>query len=102
MKRYNIEGVVPWSKIVRQRRMKFIGHILRLDSETPIRKALRKCFTNNKFKQGRPKTTWIRMIYNDFSRILGSNRLDIDFLTKLTDVAKDREKFDNTVKSLME
>lgn len=82
--------------------MKFVGHILRLDEDTPVRRAPSECYTNNKFKQGRPKTTWIRSVYNDFRSELGSNKLDIDFLNSLANLAKDRKQFNNVVKSLME
>ena len=66
---YKMKGITAWSKTIKHRRLKFAGHILRLDRETPIREALTKCLTDNKFKQGRPKTTWIRTIYNDFNSI---------------------------------
>ena len=99
---YKIKGITPWSQIIKQRRLKFVGHILRLDNETPIKKAIIECVTEYKLKQGRPKTTWIRTIYNDFNKIIGSNHLNIDFINKLTEITKDKEKFNNIVKSLME
>ena len=38
-KLYEMTKTIPWSKTIRNRRMRFLGHILRLPENTPVRKA---------------------------------------------------------------
>ena len=96
-----IEGTIAWSKVIRHRRLNFVGHIFRLDVETPVRKAINECFVGYKSKRGRPKTTWLKTIFNDFKNITESNKLDIQFIEKLAEISADRKTFNGIVKRLM-
>lgn len=60
---YEITKETKWSKIIKQRRISWLGHLLRLDNETPAKKALDYTLnTQMKRKRGRPKLDWISMI----------------------------------------
>ena len=49
---------VPRSKTTNKRKLTWFGHLLRLSSETPARKALRIYKTSAKKPTGKPKTNW--------------------------------------------
>ena len=59
----------PWSQTIRRRRMKFLGHVMRLDENTPVRRAIDEAFKINKNKVGRPYHTWLHTIQNDLKLI---------------------------------
>jgi hypothetical protein len=44
------------------RRLKFFGHVCRLPSDTPARKALEESLRPAKRPKGRPKTTYISVL----------------------------------------
>ena len=97
---YNKYKIEPWNITIKRRRLKFIGHILRLNYQTPARKAITECFSEYKLKRGRPKTTWVRTIHNDFKDIINYNT-NTEFLRKLTEIAEDRNRYNLTIKRLM-
>ncbi len=51
-----------WSKIIRQRRISWLGHLLRLDDNTPAKQALDYALKPVTRKRGRPKLNWLGMI----------------------------------------
>ena len=59
-------GVEKWSSIVKKRRLLWLGHLLRLDEETPAKKALVEYLRKVKRKCGRRKTYWIDIIKSGF------------------------------------
>ncbi len=62
---YQLTETTPWSRKIKERRLKWLGHLLRLPTETPARKALEECLRPSKRPQGRPKTTWISQVNED-------------------------------------
>jgi hypothetical protein len=62
---YRRTRVRPWSVVVKERRLRFLGHVLRLNSDAPARQSLQEALKPAKRKQGRPKLTWIQQIRND-------------------------------------
>ena len=46
----------PWSETMKIRSLKFLEYLLRLDLQTPARKALEKCFKLTLRDPGRPVT----------------------------------------------
>ena len=42
--------------------MRWFGHLMRMNQETPARLALREAQKPSKNPRGRPKTTWIKMM----------------------------------------
>ena len=55
----------PWSKDIKQNRLRLTGHILRLPEETPISRALTEAQKPTKPPRGRQKKTWIKQINSD-------------------------------------
>jgi len=52
----------PWSVKIAKRRLSFFGHVCRLPETTPVKIALREALRPAKNPQGRPKTTYIKVI----------------------------------------
>ena len=61
-KLYKISKAEKWSITIQRRRFTFLGHILRLHTDVPVKQALREYFKAKKNKRGRPPTTWIGTI----------------------------------------
>ena len=59
----------PWSEMIRERRLTWLGHLVRLHLETPAWKAVQEYLTKVKRPQGRPKTTWMQTVGQDLARI---------------------------------
>ena len=59
----------PWSKTIEKKRMKWFGHLIRLDENTLTQKALRVALMQSKRPQGRPKLTWIEMMRKQLQAI---------------------------------
>ena len=57
----------PWSKVIQKRRLKWLGHMMRLDSSTPARKSFNEVNTPVHRRRGRPTTRWIDVIKKDLS-----------------------------------
>ena len=66
---YIITNTEKWSKTVTRRRLNWLGHLMRLDTETPARKALTEFLTPSKHPRGRPKATWLSIIKTDLQKI---------------------------------
>ena len=61
--------ITPWSCTIRIRLLKWLGHLLRLDENTPARKALEESIRPVKRPMGRPKPTWITHIQKDLQNL---------------------------------
>ena len=59
---YMMTNTIPWSNVIRERRIKFLGHILRQQEPTPARQALQEMRKPIKTKIGRPKQTWWALV----------------------------------------
>ena len=68
-KLYKLTKEKPWSQVIRQRRLRFTGHVLRLPEETPVRQALSEYHRPLKRPRGAPKFTWQKNIDNDLRSI---------------------------------
>jgi hypothetical protein len=58
-----------WSAKIRLRRLKWLGHLMRLPEESPARLALQEALEKDKKPQGRPTLTWISMINKELRNI---------------------------------
>ena len=52
---YEKTKIEPWSKTIEKKRIKWFGHLMRLDENTPAQKALRVALMQSKRPRGRPK-----------------------------------------------
>ena len=73
---YEKVGVEKWSVSIRRRRLNWLGHLMRLDERTPVRKALLESLSNVKRKVGRPQLTWIKVIEKDLA-LVGIDIIDV-------------------------
>ena len=48
--------------IIGQRRLAWLGHVIRLNEQTPARQALEYAMQKYKKKRGRPKLTWLKLV----------------------------------------
>lgn len=60
----------PWSEIIRQRRLSWFGHLLRLPSDTPAKQALYESVRKVKKPPGRPQLTWIALMKKELKKVL--------------------------------
>ena len=77
---------------------------MRLNSETPARKALEEYLRNVTGPRKRPKTTWMQTIRQDLKRIY----IQIDFskekqtFSKLFELTQDRNEWSKAVKRVVQ
>ena len=55
----------PWSEVIKNHRMKWYGHLLRLNEKTPTRLALKEAERKVKKPKGGQKLTWMKLIEKD-------------------------------------
>ena len=81
----------PWSKTIEKKRLKWFGHLMRLDENTPARKALSVALIQSKRPRGRPKFTWLELMQKQLQEI----NLKWEEASQL---AKDRKKWKDILK----
>jgi hypothetical protein len=81
----------PWSQTIKQRRLRWLGHLLRLDETTPARRALELFQQPSKKPRGRQQTTWLSTI----SKNLTEKELDLD---RAYQIAQNRFEWRSVVK----
>src|SRR2546425_8800738 len=78
-----------WSEIIQIRRLSWLGHLLRLDQNTPAQIALQEAeIKKGKTEQGN-RLTWIKLIGNDIKNIKEDLHLNDANLIQLTDNRKE-------------
>ena len=93
-KLYTLSEEVPLSQKIKRRRLNLFGHILRLDPETPAKKAIQYYLTPHLRPVGRPPTTWLSVVSKDLANTLNQHRIRTPInrrsLNRLEDLAKNR------------
>jgi len=74
-----------WSKKIKYRRLRFLGHVARLDEKAPAKLALYEALRPCKKPRGRPVTTLLNTLKKDLKNI------DISNLNEAINCAQDRE-----------
>ena len=69
IKRYSMTNTVALIHLVRHRQLKFLGHILRMSKEEPVRRYALYIPTIGKRRPGRPRTPYLNYV----QRLLGDN-----------------------------
>ena len=88
---YKVTKATPWSKNIENRRFSWLGHLMRLDPDTPAREALKKALKYAPGNRGRPPTTWINVVQKDLlKRRIDINLKDGDAIERLEKLAKDK------------
>ena len=102
-KLYRITKAEPWSTVITRRRFTFLGHVLRLHPDTPIKQSLQEVFKPSRKKRGRPPTTWASTIKQDLAKINIQIKLDDPTTIKtLVTIASDRNNWKILKKMLMQ
>ena len=79
-----------WSQVIQSRRMKWLGHLIRMDERAPASIALQELsIKRGKSKKGN-KLTWIKLINNDLKQI--HENLHI-FDSSLFNLTQEREEW---------
>ena len=100
-KLYELTKVTPWSSSIEKRRMSWLGHLMRLDAETPARIALKEALIPEPRKRGRPPATWIKTVQNDLNkRNIEINLSHQNAITKLETLTEDRKNYTKTISML--
>ena len=100
-KLYELTNETPWRDIVEKRRMSWLGHLIRLDPDTPARTALKEALTPAPRKRGRPPATWIKTIQSDLTkRNIDINLSGVNAIPHLEELAEDRKKYRKAVSML--
>ena len=91
-----------WSTTIQRRRLKWLGHLMRLHPETPARLALAEYLRKVKRPKGRPQRTWMELIKHDLKAII---LLDYNkpnkTIEQLTQMAHDRNYWRNIVRRVV-
>lgn len=80
---YKRTGEVKWSKKIKTRRLRWLGHLLRLHMDTPAQVALKESNKTHKKCKGRQKISWNKLIGEDLKSVGINISLDDDTLTRL-------------------
>ena len=91
---YKITNTKPWSETCKERRLTLFGHICRLPDGAPAKLTLFECMKPIKRPVGRPKTTLIKNISNDFKSV-GEN------LQRAVNIAKDKDRYRALLRRVM-
>ena len=93
IKLYEIAKSEPWSVAIKRKRLSFLGHVMRLDPETPARMSISEFLRPVKRPQGRPKKTWMEIVRSDLKEV----NIELDYkkpkeaIDKLVHHAQNRE-----------
>ncbi|XP_071841678.1 uncharacterized protein [Apostichopus japonicus] len=82
---YNETNQTPWSSIVAHRRLRFFGHVARLQEDAPAKVALREALRHTAKPVGRPVTTLLGKIKSQFKDI------NINNFKEAINLAQDRD-----------
>ncbi|PIK59166.1 hypothetical protein BSL78_03912 [Apostichopus japonicus] len=84
---YNETNQTPWSSIVAHRRLRFFGHVARLQEDAPAKIALREALRHTAKPVGRPVTTLLGKIKSQFKDV------NINNFEEAINLAQDRDRW---------
>jgi hypothetical protein len=93
---------LAWHKRIKVRRMRFLGHVMRLHEDTPARQELKEAtYSTKKQKQGNNRT-WVKQVNKDLADLKLSLN-DADLVTLVGDRGLwDRKVVKGTLQCLQE
>ena len=97
---YKKAKIIPWSKIILRRRLSWLGHLIRLPTETPARLALEETLKPSKKCRGRPPNTWLSMIKKDLIELNILTKSDTEdnvFIEKVETLATNRNQWKSLI-----
>ena len=101
---YRITNQQPWSTTIQKRRLSWLGHLMRLNEQTPARRALEE-YSNPEIKRprGKPPITWMAMIRDDLQTInikLNLNKQQ-ETIQKLQQLTSNRQQWKRTSREII-
>ena len=90
---YERSKTKPWSRVVKYRRLSWLGHLLRLHEETPAKQALREHLRPVKRPRGKPKTTWISVVNKDLEIVQNNMKINSETLEHYSKLAENRKEW---------
>ena len=98
---YTRPHVAKWSQVILKQRLRWYGHIQRLDDNTPARHALKEALRPVKKPQGIPTPTWLKQVRNNlidagiqyYYSIDIANLNDTHFHREINVLAQDRDSW---------
>ena len=92
---YKRTELEPWSLTIKKRRLRWLGHLMRLDESTPVRRALEEATRKGgKKKRGNHKT-WVKIVNEDLSKLDPELALSGQ---KLKELVKNRDEWNGMIK----
>ena len=95
---YNRAEVKEWSSEIKKRRLKWLGHLLRLPKEIPTKQAVHQVIPIKR-PRGKPNATWVNLIRKEMAA------LNINFylqnFNQILTLANDRAAWNNLVDRTM-
>ncbi len=88
-KLYKMSGLKRWSDLIRLRRLRFFGHLHRMDESVPARVALEEANRKVRKPRGGQKITWTKMIEKDL-KIPKDNKMKQIRYQEVLDLTQDR------------
>ena len=93
-KLYEKTKEMEWSKKIKLRRFRLLGHVLRLPHNAPVKLSLQESQRRSKSQRQGNRNSWIKQVNKDLSEIdrgwnLGSGEIEL--------LAEDREMWDRSV-----
>lgn len=95
-----------WSKTIQRRRLNWLGHMMRLDEQTPVRLSLTEALSNVHRKVGRPTLTWLKLIQKDLDLVNTNLNIDkttpTEVINRLIKLTENRAKWRRMIRDIME
>ena len=90
--------------MIRERRLTWLEHLMRLHADTPARKSLEECLRKVKLPRGGPKTTWMQTVRQDLAKIGIKLELskDAHTLKRLSELTQDRKNWRGIVRRIVQ
>ncbi len=86
----------PWSQNIKRRRVRWLGHLMRLPVETSVQQASQESLCPTKRPPGKPKTTWISRVNQYLKEISSKLYLSSQALQAIT---QDRDQWRHMTRS---
>jgi len=65
----SITKVIPWSKVIANRRLRWFGHLVRLPEGAPAKMALKEAERATPIPRGRRKTIWLEVMKKQLTTV---------------------------------
>ena len=94
-----------WSKTIQRRRLNWLGHMMRLDEQTPVRLSLTEALSDVHRKVGRPTLTWLKLIQKDLDLVNTNLNIDkttpTEVINRLIKLTENRANWRGMIRDIM-